>query len=117
VNVPNQTFKDSLGTHLGGKGNRRNDTLVGFASRETGLIQIRYRLPTEAEWEYAALGLTELREYNIYRGRKKYPWDGQYTRTGERKIKGDQLQTLNKERAITEVLQDGLTMAQTLPMK
>ncbi len=91
VNVPNQTFKDSLGTHLGGKGNRRNDTLVGFASRETGLIQIRYRLPTEAEWEYAAIGLTELREYNIYRGRKKYPWDGQYTRTGERKIKGDQL--------------------------
>jgi gliding motility-associated lipoprotein GldJ len=91
VNVPNQTFKDSLGTHLGGKGNRRNDTLVGYASRETGLIQIRYRLPTEAEWEYAALGLTELREYNIYRGRKKYPWDGQYTRTGERKIKGDQL--------------------------
>ena len=91
VNVPNQTFKDSLGTHLGGKGNRRNDTLVGFASRETGLIQIRYRLPTEAEWEYAALGLTELREYNIYRGRKKYPWNGQYTRAGERKIKGDQL--------------------------
>ena len=91
VNVPNQTFKDSLGTHLGGKGNRRNDTLVGFASRETGLIQIRYRLPTEAEWEYAALGLTGLREYNIYRGRKKYPWNGQYTRTGERKIKGDQL--------------------------
>jgi gliding motility-associated lipoprotein GldJ len=91
VNVPNQTFKDSLGTHLGGKGNRRNDTLVGFASRETGLIQIRYRLPTEAEWEYAALGLKGLREYNIYRGRKKYPWNGQYTRTGERKIKGDQL--------------------------
>ena len=91
VNVPNQTFKDSLGTHLGGKGNRRNDTLIGFASRETGLIQIRYRLPTEAEWEYAALGLTGIREYNIYRGRKKYPWNGQYTRTGERKIKGDQL--------------------------
>lgn len=91
VNVPNQTFKDSLGTHIGGRGNRRNDTLVGFASRETGLIQIRYRLPTEAEWEYAAIGLTELREYNIYRGRKKYPWNGQYTRTGQRKIKGDQL--------------------------
>ena len=62
-----------------------------YARRESGSIQVKYRLPTETEWEYAALGLTELREYNIYRGRKKYPWDGQYTRNGERKIKGDQL--------------------------
>jgi gliding motility-associated lipoprotein GldJ len=91
VNAPKETFKDSLGVHLGGRGNRRNDSLVSYATRETGAIQISYRLPTESEWEYAALGLTELREYNIYRGRKKYPWDGQYTRTGERRIKGDQL--------------------------
>ena len=98
VNVPNQTFKDSLGTHLGGKGNRRNDTLIGFASRETGLIQIKYRLPTEAEWEYAALGMSEIREYNIYQGRKKYPWNGQYTRSGKRKIKGDQLANFKQGR-------------------
>ena len=91
VNAPKETFKDSLGVHLGGRGNRRNDSLVSYATRETGAIQISYRLPTESEWEYAALGLSELREYNIYRGRKKYPWDGQYTRTGERRIKGDQL--------------------------
>ena len=67
------------------------DSINLYARRESGSIQVKYRLPTEAEWEYAALGLTELREYNIYRGRKKYPWDGQYTRNGERKIKGDQL--------------------------
>ena len=35
--------------------------------------------------------MSEIREYNIYRGRKKYPWNGQYTRSGKRKIKGDQL--------------------------
>ncbi|MEM9687373.1 MAG: gliding motility lipoprotein GldJ, partial [Bacteroidota bacterium] len=50
-----------------------------------------FRLPTEAEWEYAALGLIGLREYNNYRGKKKYPWDGEYTRSGERKSRGDQL--------------------------
>ena len=62
-----------------------------FATRETGIISPKYRLPTETEWEYAALGLSELRSYNLYRGRKKYPWDGQYTRSGKRKIRGDQM--------------------------
>ncbi|MCB4799174.1 gliding motility lipoprotein GldJ [Neotamlana laminarinivorans] len=62
-----------------------------YATRETGLISPKYRLPTETEWEYAALGLSELRDYNLYRGRKKYPWDGQYTRSGKRKIRGDQM--------------------------
>ncbi|NNF81957.1 MAG: gliding motility lipoprotein GldJ [Flavobacteriaceae bacterium] len=67
------------------------DTINVYASRETGVISPKYRLPSEAEWEYAALGLSELRSYNVYRGRKKYPWDGQYTRSGKRSIRGDQL--------------------------
>lgn len=62
-----------------------------YAKRESGIIPMKYRLPTETEWEYAALGLSEIRSYNLYRGRKKYPWDGQYTRAGKRKIRGDQL--------------------------
>ena len=28
---------------------------------------------------------------NLYRGKKKYPWDGQYTRASKRKVRGDQL--------------------------
>jgi len=67
-----------------------NETGV-YASMETGVLGPKYRLPTEVEWEYAALGLSELRSYNLYRGRKKYPWDGQYTRSGKRKYRGDQL--------------------------
>jgi gliding motility-associated lipoprotein GldJ len=31
------------------------------------------------------------REYNIYKGQKKYPWSGGYTRSGKRQSQGDQL--------------------------
>ena len=43
-------------------------------------------LPTETEWEYAALGLNELRSGNNYRGKKKFPWDGEYTRSQKKRI-------------------------------
>ncbi|NQX86867.1 MAG: gliding motility lipoprotein GldJ [Flavobacteriaceae bacterium] len=93
INTPTESYGGNEDVLQGGKrrGSRGNDSTGVYASRETGVISPKYRLPSEAEWEYAALGLSELRSYNIRRGRKKYPWDGQYTRAGKRQIKGDQL--------------------------
>ncbi|MCF7567708.1 gliding motility lipoprotein GldJ [Sabulilitoribacter arenilitoris] len=98
INAPTLTYGGNEEIINGdGRGRRNvrtdadgNETGI-YATRETGIISPKYRLPTETEWEYAALGLSELRSYNLYRGRKKYPWDGQYTRSGKRKIRGDQL--------------------------
>ena len=77
----------------GKRGTAKKDTstVIVYAGVEKGLLLPSYRLPTETEWEYAALALVGDREYNNYRGKKKYPWSGEYTRSQDRKMEGDQL--------------------------
>lgn len=75
----------------GGRRAAAEDAKNVYAQRSSGLILPEYRLPTEAEWEYAATALVGNREYNIYKGQKKYPWNGQYTRSSKRQYRGDQL--------------------------
>lgn len=55
---------------------------------EDGIVLPNYRLPTEAEWEYAALGLIENSDYERISQRKRYPWNGNYVRTTDKKYYG-----------------------------
>ena len=96
INTPSTSFGGNeevvLKKEMGGGRRPAADTAKNvYAQRSSGLILPEYRLPTEAEWEYAALALVGNREYNIYKGQKKYPWKGQYTRSGKRQYRGDQL--------------------------
>lgn len=96
LNAPSFAYGGNDSLTRGGKESERiakrsPDSTNLYAQRKDGVILPSYRLPTEVEWEFAALGMSDLREYNTYRGRKKYPWSGSYTRSGNRGRTGMQL--------------------------
>ena len=94
LNAPSQVYGGNDSITRGGDNADRfvtEDSTSLYVQRKHGILLPEYRLPTEAEWEYAALALVGVRDYNLYRGRKKYPWDGQYTRSGDPRQRGDQM--------------------------
>jgi sulfatase modifying factor 1 len=56
---------------------------------EDGIFLPEYRLPTEAEWEFAALGLIGNTVFERVTERKLYPWNGETVRNPDEKYKGD----------------------------
>lgn len=65
---------------------------------EDGLLLPNYRLPTEAEWEYAALGLVGNTEDELLTDRKLYPWNGSYLRNNSKKTKGQMMANFTRGR-------------------
>jgi len=56
---------------------------------EDGLLLPKYRLPTEAEWEFAALGYVGNTQEENINERKLYPWNGSSLRNGDPKNQGE----------------------------
>lgn len=69
---------------------------------EDGILLPNYRLPTEAEWEYAALSLIGNTDPNqdreVVQERRLYPWNGHVSRNPNEKYKGDFLANFQRGR-------------------
>ncbi len=66
--------------------------------KEDGILLPEYRLPTEAEWEYAAYGLIGNTIDELIPDRKLYPWNGHAVRNSNEKYIGQILANFKRGR-------------------
>ena len=80
---------------------------------EDGILLPKYRLPTEAEWEFAALALIGNTVNERVFERRIYPWNGDLFRRSEKKTRGRMLANFKRRggdlMGVAGSLNDGFT--------
>ncbi len=97
-------FKSGEYTQQNKKGLKDNDPNSPYGkegrpvNKTDGIMLPKYRLPTEAEWEYAAYGNSGSRLYNRTVEGNKYAWAGNSMRNPDKKERGDMLANYKRGR-------------------
>lgn len=72
-------------------GKKGKDLGERIVKMEDGILLPRYRLPTEAEWEFAYYGLVGNLQNDgseVITDRREYPWDGHWVRQDDEEFQG-----------------------------
>lgn len=69
--------------------NMGKDGATRRTSMSDGIVLPRYRLPTEAEWEFAAVALIGNTDEEVVTDRRIYPWNGSHIRATDKKTRGE----------------------------